>query len=66
MADEWVNLDPTPVPEDDPRVRSATLVADGAWFDSAAAARIPADRIRHVVRAVLAHLDETGQTVPRG
>ena len=52
----WINLDPEPVPNDDPRVRNATLVADGAWINSPGPTT--AIRIRDVVRAVLAHIDD--------
>ena len=53
---EWISLDPEPVPEDDPRVRNACLVADGAWFKSEDST---IHKIRLVVRTVIAHLDET-------
>lgn len=53
---QWINLDPEPVDIDDPRVRTATLVADGAWVRSVAPTT--SVKIRDVVRAVLAHVDD--------
>lgn len=52
----WISLDPEPVPIDDPRVRAATFVADNAWVNSLGPTT--AIRVRDVVRAILAHLDE--------
>lgn len=52
----WINLDPEPVPIYDPRVRTACLVADGAWIQSTAETTVA--RISEVVRAVLAHVDD--------
>jgi tartrate dehydratase beta subunit/fumarate hydratase class I family protein len=53
----WINLDPEPVPDNDPRIQAATLVADGAWVGSTAPTT--AGRMRDVVRAVLGHIDDT-------
>ena len=52
---QWIDIDPEPVPLDDPRVRSACFVADGAWVRSLGPNTV--DRVRDVVRAVLAHAD---------
>jgi len=52
----WIDLDPEPVSIDDPRVRTACLVADGAWVRSSAQTTVA--RITDVVRAVLAHVDD--------
>lgn len=53
---QWIDLDPEPVPIDDPRVRTACLVADGAWVRSIAPTT--SVKVRDVVRAVLAHVDD--------
>lgn len=58
----WVKIEPEPVPEDDPRVQLATFVADAAWLNALEdRSTTMAQKMRLVVRTVLAHLDEVAE-----
>lgn len=58
----WVKIEPEPVPEDDPRVQLATFVADAAWLNALQdRSTTMAQKMRLVVRTVLAHLDEVSE-----